>query len=125
MLKMTEALTYWYSSDSPNGVLSNQYQHKRGKIALRYFVILHLISMIVRMRMSAYGNVIFCLLFPFKYNFLEPKYGNCGIRHLDYFSQYGQGSCVLECLSKNIQKKCGCRPIYMPPWPGSKGAVGK
>ncbi|XP_064610984.1 acid-sensing ion channel 4-B-like [Liolophura sinensis] len=45
---------------------------------------------------------------------LEPPYGECGETPLRYFDFYSSANCKLDCLTRDLEKQCGCRDIYMP-----------
>ncbi|KAJ8319756.1 hypothetical protein KUTeg_001343 [Tegillarca granosa] len=45
---------------------------------------------------------------------LRYPYGQCREKKLEYFNSYSYDSCQIECLTNEINARCGCRDFYMP-----------
>ncbi|XP_077984849.1 acid-sensing ion channel 2-like [Glandiceps talaboti] len=41
-------------------------------------------------------------------------YGTCMSKKLEYYKDYTMSKCQIECLTKYIVSKCGCKTTYMP-----------
>ena len=53
-------------------------------------------------------------LLSFKASNLEPPWGHCSTKELDYYVDYTVSACKVECETKDLVDRCGCRDAYMP-----------
>ena len=44
---------------------------------------------------------------------VNENFNNTNIK-MDAFKEYTRSSCLLECRAREMQKRCGCLPYYMP-----------